>query len=232
MRKTVIFLLVLILATGLKAQVVYNPNVAIKPIVSMSVYKVEMTKTETIVTIRLVNKNQLPAFSIRTKNLILRKSGEPEVFKLIKAENAPFAPERHTFSFKDEVLQFTLHFPVMPQPVKYFDIQEEGLDKQFYLQGIIIDPDLNKEITRGFRAFQLGNANEALQAFINVAEMDMYFEFGLAYFNIIYILSEKKRWAEAAEWYKKFQDRFFYDKKLYSNEFARMGIINRLEAGR
>ena len=66
MKKTVIFSLLLVLTLGLKAQVVYNPNVAIKPIVSMSVYKVEVTQTETIVTVRLRNQNQLTPFSIKS----------------------------------------------------------------------------------------------------------------------------------------------------------------------
>jgi len=232
MKQTVIFFLLLIFTLGLKAQVVYNPNVAIKPIVSMSVYKVEMTKEATIVTIRLRNQNQLTPFSIKSKNLIIRKTGEQDAFRLIKAENAPFAPQKHIFSFKDEILEFALYFPPMPQPVKYFDLQEEGNEKQFYLQGIILDPDLNSEITRGFRAAQRGDINQSLEAFINVAEMDMYFEFGLAYFNVIYILAEQKRWAEAGEWYKKFQERFFYDKKIHQNYLARMGIIQRLEEGR
>lgn len=232
MKKTIIISLLLVLTIGLKAQVVYSPNVAIRPMVSMSVYKVEMKKDETVITVRVANENQLPPFSIKSKNLIIRKSGEPDVFKLIKSEKAPFAPERHVFSFKNEVLEFTLHFPPLPQPVKYFDLQEEGLDKQFYLQGIIVDQALNREITRGNRAFIAGDANTALEAFVNVAEMDMYFEFGLAYFNIIYLLTQQKRWAEAGEWYKKFKERFFYDKKLFNNQFAEMGIINRLEAGR
>ncbi len=232
MRKITILSFLLIFALGVKAQDVYNPNVAIRPIVSMSVYKVSMTKTATVVIVRLRNQNMLTPFSIKSKDLIIRKSGEPDAYKLIKSENVPFFPEKHTFSYKDEILEFTLYFPPMPQPVKYFDIQEAGADKQFYLQGVILDLPLNREITKGFRASQMGDLNLALEAFVNVAEMDMYFEFGLAYFNIIYILAEKKRWAEAAEWYKKFQERFFYDKKLYSNEFARMGIIQRLEDGR
>ena len=78
----------------------------------------------------------------------------------------------------------------------------------------------------------MGDINQSLTHFINVAEMDLYFEYGMAYFNIIYILSEQKRWAEAKKWYDKFQERFFYDKTLYSNKFAEMGIIQHLEQGR
>jgi len=105
-------------------------------------------------------------------------------------------------------------------------------ERDFYVQGIIIDKDLNTEITRGFRAYQLGDTEGALNHFINVAEMDLYFEYGLAYFNILYILVQQNRWAEAKEWYEKFKNRFFYDKQLLSNELSRMGIIQRLEEGR
>jgi len=232
MKKTVIISLFFIFALGVKAQVVYNPNVAIKPIVSMSVYKVEMTPEATVVTIRLRNQDQLLPFSLRTKDLFIQRTGEPDSLKLVRSENAPFAPEKHVFRFKDEVLEFTLYFPPLPQPVKYFDLLENVNDKQFYLQGIILDSDLNSEITRGFMAYKRGDVSGSLEAFINVAEMDMYFEFGLAYFNVIYILAEQKRWKEAGEWYKKFQERFFYDKNIHQDFLARMGIIQRLEEGR
>ncbi|MEA1875690.1 MAG: hypothetical protein U9N86_02385 [Bacteroidota bacterium] len=232
MKKTVLLSLLIVLALGLKSQVVYNPNVAIKPIISMSVYKVEMTPKATVVTIRLRNQSQLTPFSIKSKNIYIQKTGEFEAYKLVKSDNVPFAPEKHIFSFKDEVLEFVLYFPPMPKPVKYFDIKVEEDDKQFYLQGVILDHDLNSEITRGFRAAQRGEMNASLEAFINVAEMDMYFEFGLAYFNVIYILAGQKRWAEAGEWYKKFQERFFYDKKIHQNYLDGMGIIHRLEEGR
>ncbi len=216
----------------LKAQVVYNPNVAIRPIIGMSVYKVELTDTSTVVTVRLKNQNQLAPFSIRSKNLILRKSGEQDAVRLIKSKKAPFYPQKHVFSFKDEILDFVLYFPALEKPVKYIDVQEEGMDKKFFLQGIILDPDMNREIAKGFKASRIGDIDQALIHFINFAEMDMYFEYGIAYVNIIYLLAQQKRWAEAKEWYEKFQERFFYDKKLLSNQLAELGIIQHLEQGR
>lgn len=232
MKKIFIFLFLAVFFLPLSAQVIYKPNVAIKPMVSMSVYKVELTDSSTVVTVRIRNKNQLAPFSIKSKNLIARKSGEPDAVRLIKSENVPFFPQKHTFSFKDDILEFTLYFPPLEQPVKYIDVQEEGQDKKFYLQGIILDPEFNRELALGFKAFQMGDTNQALAHFINVAEMDLYFEYGMAYFNVIYILAQQKRWAEAKEWYDKFNERFFYDKQLLSNQLAEMGIIQHLEQGR
>jgi tetratricopeptide (TPR) repeat protein len=235
MKKFLLLSVLLIGGLGLFAQIHYNPQVSIKPIAAMSVYKVEVTPEATKVTIRLRNQSQLAPFSIPTMNLIIRKTSEAEAYKLISADNAPFYPKRHTFSFKDEVLEFTLVFPPIPPPIKYLDITEadkEGADKRFYLQGIILDEDMNREITRGFRAYSSQDFPQALEAFKNVAEMDPYYEFGMAHFNVIYLLANQKNWKEAGEWYKKFQDRFFYDKTLLDNELAKMGIIPRLEAGR
>ena len=217
---------------GVSAQIYYNPHVPIRPSLSMSVYKIELTPESTKVTIRVKNTNQLPPFTIPSMNVIARKTSEAEAYKMIKAENAPFAPKKHIFKFKDEVLEFTLTFPPIPEPIKYLDIQEEGAQKKFYFQGIILDDVMNREITRGFRAAQNGDQSQALEAFINVAEMDPYFEFGMAHFNVIYLLAEQKRWKEASEWYKKFQERFFYDKTILNNSLSEMGIIPRLESGR
>ncbi len=214
------------------AQTVYNPNVAIRPIPTLSVYKVEMLENSTAITFRIINSNQLPPFSLSSKNIILRKVSDTMDLPLIRSENASFLPEKHIFSYKDEIYEFTLVFGGLIQPAKYIDVIEMTPERSFYVQGIILDKDLNTEITLGFRAYQLGDISGALQNFINVAEMDLYFEYGLAYFNILYILSQQNRWAEAKEWYEKYKNRFFYDKQLHSNELSRMGIIQRLEEGR
>jgi tetratricopeptide (TPR) repeat protein len=151
---------------------------------------------------------------------------------LLRSKNVKFYPEQHVFTYKDEIYEFTLEFGGLIPPVKYIDVVEMADDRQFYVQGIILDPDLNTEITRGFKAYQLGDVEGALQHFINFAEMDLYFEYGLAYFNILYILSQRNRWDEAKEWYDRFKDKFFYDKQLHINELQRMGIMQRIEEGR
>lgn len=232
MKRRLLFSLLLVFGLSLSAQVVYNPNIAIRPSLAMSIYKVEMTPESTVVTVRMRNQTQLPPFSIISKNLILRRSGEPDALKLVKSEKVPFAPQKHTFSFKDEILEFTLYFPPLPQPAKYIDIQEEGNDKQFYLQGIILDADMNREITRGFRSFERGDQIQALEAFTNAAEMDPYFEFGIAHLNVIYLYTLQNKWTEAREWYKKFNERFFYDKQVLTNSLAQLGLIQKLEADR
>jgi hypothetical protein len=62
-----------------------------------------------------------------------------------------------------------------------------------------------------------------------MAEADLYFEYGMAYFNVIYLLVQSNRIQEAQEWYDKFKERFFYDKQLYENEFVRLGIRQKLK---
>jgi len=232
MKKTSISLGLLLISQLIFAQTVFNPNIAIKPIPTLSVYKVEMSGNSTEITFRIINSTQLPPFSLKSKDIILREVSDTLELPLLGWENVSFWPDKHTFSFKDEIYEFKLIFGGLVQPVKYIDVIEQTPEKDFYVQGIIIDKDLNSEITRGFRAYQLGDTFAALEHFINVAEMDLYFEYGLAYFNILYILSQQARWEEAKVWYKKFQDRFFYDKQLLSNELSRMGIIQRLEEGR
>jgi len=232
MRKFGVLLILVFVGQMTMAQLIYNPNIAIKPIPTLSVYKLEMTENTTSVTFRIVNSTQLPPFSIKSKDIILRKVSDTKDLPLVSSENVKFWPEKHVFSFKDEIYEFTLVFGGLVQPVKYLDIIEQTPGKEFYVQGIVVDTDLNNEISRGFRAYQLGDVMGALENFINVAEMDLYFEYGLAYFNILYILSQQNRWEEAQEWYSKFKNRFFYDKQLLSNELQRMGIIQRLEEGR
>jgi hypothetical protein len=148
---------------------------------------------------------------------------------LIRSSNAPCAPENHVFKTLNESFEFTLVFPALPKETKYFDLMEVMPKREFYLQGIVLDAKLNNLITRGFDAFARADGNGALAAFIEMANADLYFEYGIAYFNIIYLLASSDRIPEAKEWYAKFRDRFFYDKKLLENELARLGILQKLK---
>ena len=141
MKKAAIILLILIITQVLSAQVVYNPNVAIKPIPTLSVYKVDMKENTTAITFRIINSDQLPPFSLKSRNIILRKVSDTLNLPLISSENAKFYPDKHVFSFKDEIYEFTLVFGGLIQPVKYIDVIEQTPEKDFYVQGIILDED-------------------------------------------------------------------------------------------
>jgi tetratricopeptide (TPR) repeat protein len=229
MKRVVLSLMLLAGLNALVGQVVYNPNVAIKPLPSMSVYKVEMTDTTTTIVVRILNDKQLAPFTIKNKNLFIRPVSDPNRLKLKRWDKAPFAPEKHVFMSKGEVFDFTLVFPALPKGTKYIDLLEDVTNREFYLQGIILDPTLNKLVTRGFQAFSKGDREGALLAFKEMAETDLYFEYGMAYFNVIYLLVQSNRIQEAQEWYDKFKERFFYDKALYENEFVRLGIRQKLK---
>lgn len=229
MNRIVVIVILLFGWLGLDAQVVYNPNVAIKPLPTLSVYKVETNDSTTTVVIRIFNDKQIAPFTIKSKNLFIRPVSDPNNLKLIRADKAPFYPDKHTFTTQGEIFEFSLVFEALPKDTKYFDLMEIAANREFYVQGIILDPALNKLITRGFQAFSKGDKAGALAAFIDMANADLYFEYGLAYFNIIYLMTLENRIPEAQEWYDKFKERFFYDKQLYENEFVRLGIRQKLK---
>lgn len=226
-----VWLVIFLLGTGLLgySQVVYNPNVAIKPIPTLSVTSVVLTDSTTTVNIRIVNPRQLPPFTLRTRELYIRQVSDPNTQKFLRSVKAPFSPEKHVFSTQNEAFEFTLVFEALPKGTKYFDLMENMPQREFYIQGIILDPKLNEIVTRGFNSFSRADGNGALRAFIEFAEADLYFEYGMAYFNIIYLLASSNRIPEAKEWYGKFQERFFYDKKLLENELGRLGILQKLK---
>ncbi|TSA36868.1 MAG: hypothetical protein D4R64_06495 [Porphyromonadaceae bacterium] len=229
MKKVVIILFLISIGMICFGQIVYNPNIAIKPIPTLSVTSVITTDSTTSVTIRITNSKQLSPFTLRTRDLFIRPVSDPNNLKLIRSEKAPFAPEKHIFSTLNEVFEFTLVFKPLPKGTKYFDLMENMPKREFYVQGIILDPKLNEIIARGFEAYSKADRNGALKAFIEMANADLYFEYGMAYFNIIYLLAQSNRIPEAQEWYDKFKDRFFYDKTLLENELVRLGIRQKLK---
>jgi hypothetical protein len=223
--------LVFTLLTGmtLTAQEYNNPHIAIKPIPTLSIPQVVINDTATIVKIQIVNSKQLPPFTLRTRELYIRPVSDPNSLNLVKAINAPFAPEKHVFTTQNEVFDFTLIFPPLPKGTKYFDLMENMPERQFYVQGIILDPQLNALVQEGFDAFSRADGNAALKAFIAFANADLYFEYGLAYFNIIYLLTASNRIDEAQVWYDKFKEHFFYDKKLLQTQMDKLGISQKLK---
>ena len=187
MKKVVLVLFLISAGVMGFGQTVVNPNIAIKPIATLSVTKVVTNDSTTSVTIRIVNSKQLPPFTLRTRDLFIRPVSDPDVQKLIRSDKAPFTPEKHVFSTTDEIFEFTLVFQALPKGTRYFDIMENMPKREFYVQGIVLDPKLNELITRGFETFSKGDENGALKAFIEFANADLYFEYGVAYFNIIYL---------------------------------------------
>lgn len=232
MKKVILGFLILTISQLIMAQTVYNPNVAIKPISTLSVYKVEMLENSTAITFRIGNNPQLDAFSLKSKDIILRKVSDTMDLPLLKSENVKFFPDKHVFTYKDEIYEFTLHFGGLIQPVKYIDVLEKTPSRDFYVQGIILNEDLNTEITRGFDAYKKGDTMGAVDHFKNFVEMDLYFEYGFAYFFILNILANMNEWEEAQKWYSQFKNKFFYDKELHINNLQKMGIIQRLEEGK
>ncbi len=229
MKKTLIVFLLIGLGIAGYAQLVNNPSISIKPIASLSITKVVTNDSTTSVYIKIVNSKQLPPFSLKTRDLFIRPVSDPNNLKLLRSVNAPFAPEKHAFHTLNEVFEFTLVFKALPKGTKYFDLMENDTKRDFYIQGIVLDAKLNEIIARGFDCYARADGNGALKAFIEMANTDLYFEYGLAYFNIIYLLTVSNRIPEAQEWYDKWKNRFFYDKTLLENEMTRMGIKQKLK---
>lgn len=229
MKKALFFGICLIAFLDLNSQTVFNPNVAIKPIATLSVYKVELTDSVTNVTVRIRNEKSLPPFTLKNRNLIIRQSGDGKDLKLIRSDRVPFYPDTKVFTTPNEIFDFTLTFEPLPRDTKYFDIVHTVKDNEFYIQGIILDPEMNRLVTKGFNDFTKGDREGALEAFIALANKDLYFEYGMAYFNIIYIYTLTDRWKEAQEWYDKFKERYFNDKQLLEKQLERLGIKQNLK---
>jgi len=229
MKKAILSLLLAVFGLISFGQTVLNPNIAIKPLATLSITQVVTTDSATRVTIRIVNAKNMAPFTLRTRDLFIRRVGEPDDLKLIGSEKAPFAPEKHVFTTPKESFEFTLIFQPLPKGSKYFDLMEKMPTREFYVQGIILDAKLNALVNKGFECFNKADGNGALQAFIEMANTDLYFDYGMAYFNIIYLLTAANRIPEAKEWYAKFQDRYFYDKALMEKEFVKLGIKDKLK---
>ena len=214
MKKNILLYLSLLLSmTYLQAQNISKPNFAMASH-PLKVLQIETNANNTIVYLSIKNQSLTGAFCVDSKVYIKDVLADKKTHMLY-ADGIPTCPEAHTFARVGESLEFKLIFPKIAADAKYLDLIEDCTDHCFFLQGIILDTELNKLVNDAYVAYAQGKFDEATALFEQAITYYPDYPYGFIYFNLIKIHSEQDNWEKTNYWYSKLSESYAFDKEYY-----------------
>jgi len=194
----------------LEAQSVVKPNFAAS---SHPVTINRVLKTDTSFVVQITLENKLPnGYFCAGKEIVLKDIVSGKKIQMDHAEGVPVCPEIYHFKWVGEKLQFSLYFPVVDTTVRYADIIEVCNENCLVINGLILSPELNLLIDRGYDAYTHENLSLALESFQSAINRFPDYPYGFMYGNVIRILLEEKKAKEAKHWAQKLKDSQINDK--------------------
>jgi len=174
-RYITIFILLSFLS-NLNAQIIEKPFVNIKSHPTLSIDKINRSKTSTVFYLSLRNELDSGYFCVDT-NVFISIPGKGIKFDMIKSEGMENCPKIHQFTSKGQVVNFKLFFPPISDTIMELDLVENCTDNCFYFRGINLDPEFNQEINNfdiGVNYYRKEMISHALPYFLNIANKSKY----------------------------------------------------------
>ena len=228
MRKLILsFLLIPILSGFTPAQIFENPIASKKSHPNLEITKLEITDTETIISLKVTNKISSGGWFCADKNIVIKNTKGSETYDLIKSENIPTCPDQFEFAYTGQILEFTLYFPAISSDIKFIDLIENCNNACFFFNGIILDNDHNEKIRTFEKGFDLYHKNEfekSIPYFEKVLSGEIMVEshiYGLSYYYLIFISNKLGSIEEQEKWYDKLLNSTIPDKQTFINELKK-----------
>ena len=180
--------------------------------------------------IELTIENQLPnGYFCASKHIYLQNLRNKKKFFMIRSENIPVCPNVYRFKWQGEKLTFKLFFPKLDTNIRSVDVIENCKSHCFSIFGLILDPEMNEAINRGYKAFNNGDFQSAYEDFKKAIEKNPAYPYGFLYANIIKVLAEQKNYTAAKAWYKKLQEKKFLDENALLEQISKEDYFDKLK---
>lgn len=212
------------------AQVYNNPIAGKQSHPELEIARIEITDTETIISLKITNKLSQGGWFCADENIYIKNSKGAEFYKLLKSENIPTCPEQFEFAYTGQTLEFNLYFPPISKELKYIDLIESCSNACFSFQGIILDNEHNERIRsfeKGFELFKAEKKEEAIPYFENVALYNSTVDshiYGLSFYYLIIIYNELGNNEKTDDWYQKLMNSPIQEKNTFIKELEKSGI--------
>ena len=220
------FALILLFEANGYSQTFERPNCALKSHETLIINKIELSIEKTLVYLSV--ENRIPGgYFCADKNIsIIYPDGSHE--NMTSSRGIPVCPATYKFKTVGEKLDFVLEFPPLKKGTRWIDLVENCAENCFSFYGVLLDDDLNKRIDEAFALAEKSENNQALAAFINLANSaDPQFDGarGLFYISIIRLAKETGNSVKAAEWYNRLKSSNVPRLELYLKNLNSQGII-------
>jgi len=179
----------LLMATGLYAQVYDQPIYSLTSHPTLDIISVERWEDQMVLTLTLKNERYSGSFCLDS-NTILRNSIGKEEYTLVGMDGISACPEVYRFKSIGERITIILEFQAVPDDVKYIDLIENCNENCLDIKYILLDEEINASLNQGIRLYELGKSKAALQVFEDLmnAEYDGFSPvFGTVYLYLISI---------------------------------------------
>jgi len=182
-------LTLLLLATGLYAQVYDQPIYSLTSHPTLDIISVERWEDQMVLTLTLKNERYSGSFCLDSNTVLRNSLGEDE-YKLVSMEGISACPDLYRFKSIGERITIVLEFPAIPDDVQYIDLVENCEENCLDIKYILLDEELNTTLNQGIRLYELGKSKAALQVFEDImrTEYDGFSPvFGTVYLYLISI---------------------------------------------
>jgi hypothetical protein len=209
----------------LYSQAILKPNYGLKSHETLTIEKVELTRSATIVSFSIENKIDNGSFCVDRRTYIIDPAGNR--YRMISAAGIPLCPASYNFKTQGEILVFQLTFPRLPNEPAYINIIEECAEYCFSFYGVTLDEYLNSRFDEPFSMVERGETSRAINRFISVAEdVDKHIGLkALTFYNIIKLSHDTGDRQKAAEWYLKLKNIRQDIAKIYIEQLSLQGIV-------
>lgn len=225
MKKQILALSFLILLPLLNnAQVYENPIAAKQSLSELEITKVEITNSETVISLKVTNKLSSGGWFCADKNIYIKNSKGDEIYQLVKSENIPTCPDQFEFAYSGQILEFKLYFDKISENIKFIDLIENCENSCFSFYGIILDNNHNENIRafeKGFEFFQSNEFDKSISYFEQVLKGQNNIEshiYGLSYYYLILIYDDMGITEKVKSLYKELLSSDIAEKETFINE--------------
>jgi hypothetical protein len=195
---------------------------------TLSIEKIEFTTEYTIISLSVENQTKDGWFCADNK-IYLQNSIGKERYELIKSENIPICPDKHSFKQIGEILRFTLYFSPIDPKLKYLDLVEDCDQSCMYFKGIFLDFGINKILEEAYMNFAQGNSISAAQGFEFVVNRCKDYPYGFLHFILIKVYADLDFFKEAKKWYKLLSESTFSDKNVLIEQLKDTEYFSKLQ---
>ncbi len=208
----------------LNAQVYENPIAGKQSHPELEITKIEITDSETIISLKVTNKRSQGGWFCADENIYIKNSTGIEVYQLIKSENIPTCPNQHEFAYTGEILEFKLYFEKISDDIKFIDLIENCNNACFSFFNIILDNEHNEKIRafeKGFDLYQNNEFDKSIPYFEKVLEENINIQsqiHGLSYYYLILIYKNMDNMEMVNHWYNKLINSDIQDKETFVKE--------------
>ena len=223
-KQILIFSLLVLFSTVTYSQVYENPIAGKQSHPELEITKIEITDSETIISLKVTNKRNQGGWFCADENIYIKNSTGIEVYQLVKSENIPTCPDQHKFAYTGEVLEFKLYFEKISDKIKFIDLIENCNNACFSFFSIILDNEHNEKIRafeKGFDLYQNNEFEKSIIYFEKVLEGELTIDsqiYGLSYYYLILIYKDQKKPEKVEEFYKKLTNSDLQDKETFIKE--------------